>query len=331
MLLERLIPARVKNPLKIRGAARSQLRSLGLRVPGLRLRTTSEIDCVHEAHLVRRKGGYDALVALRGPAVARTPLSHMLATYVHWFDRADPRISRIAVDCSDGEWPGGARFTYSTTSDAVIPVPDAHFFRARGYADTDRAAEGAPDWDDREDDIIWRGGLNNLGFLSTDPAFEDHPGVMQRARLALKCKRIDGVDMRFVDSKWGARSGKLREAGLLAARIPAHHWCNRKYAIDIDGYTNAWSNLMERLKMGCCVLKIASPFGFRQWYYDRLIPWEHYVPVAADMSDLEERIDWMRSTPARAREIAAAGQALARAMTFDSEREVAAALISEHA
>jgi len=331
MLLERLIPARVKNPLKIRAEARSQLRSLDLRVPGLRIRTTSDIDCTTEVHLERRKGGYDALVGLRAPIISRLGLRDKLGTYVHWFDRADPRIPRIAVDCSDGEKPGAARFTYSTNSDAVIPVPDAHFFLARGYEATDRAADGAPDWDDRKDGIIWRGTLNNMGYLSTDPAFEDHPGVMQRARLALKCKRIPGVDMRFVDALWGARFGKLREAGLLADPIPAHEWCNRKYAIDIDGFTNAWSNLMERLKMGCCVLKIASPFGFRQWYYDRLIPWEHYMPVAADMSDLEERIDWMRSTPTRAREIAAAGQALARALTFDSEREVAAALISEHA
>lgn len=331
MLFGRLLTARQRRCLEIRGAVRGQLRSLGLRVPGLRLRPTAEIDCVHEVHLERRKGGYDALVALRAPALTRTPLSEKLATYVHWFDRADPRIGRIAVDCSDGEWPGSARFTFSTTSEEVIPVPDAHFFRARGYADTDRAAETAPAWDDREDGIIWRGGLNNLGFLSTDPAHEDHPGLMQRARLALKCKRISGVDMRFVDSTWGARRGKLREAGLLAAPIPAHDWCNRKYAIDIDGYSNAWSNLMQRLKMGCCVLKIASPFGFRQWYYDRLIPWEHYVPVAADLSDLEDRIDWMRGTPARAREIAAAGQALARAMTFEGERDVAAALISAHA
>ena len=58
---------------------------------------------------------------------------------------------------------------------------------------------------------------------------------------------------------------------------------------------------------------------FRSWYYDRLEPWRHYVPVAADLSDLVERIEWCRGHTAECRAIAQAGQALALAMTPKEE------------
>ena len=45
----------------------------------------------------------------------------------------------------------------------------------------------------------------------------------------------------------------------------------------------AGPTFFTRLLMGCCVIKVASPFGYRQWYYGDLVPWRHYVPVAADM------------------------------------------------
>jgi len=78
--------------------------------------------------------------------------------------------------------------------------------------------------------------------------------------------------------------------------------------------------------MGCCGRKAASPFGFSQWFSHRLEPGRHFVPVAADMSDLVEKIDWERSNPSEARAIAKDGQAPARTITFDAEAEVAAAV-----
>ena len=95
----------------------------------------------------------------------------------------------------------------------------------------------------------------------------------------------------------------------------------RRFALDVDGNTNAWANLFQRLLLGCCVIKVASAGGFRQWYYDDLVAWRHYVPVKADMTDLREKIEWCRENLDQCEAIAAEGQKLALAMTF--EREVA--------
>jgi hypothetical protein len=67
------------------------------------------------------------------------------------------------------------------------------------------------------------------------------------------------------------------------------------------------------------VLKVASPLGYRQWYYDALTPWVHYVPVRADLSDLHAMISWCRANLDECERIAAQGQAFAMCRTYDSE------------
>jgi hypothetical protein len=64
---------------------------------------------------------------------------------------------------------------------------------------------------------------------------------------------------------------------------------------------------------------VASSFGFSQWFYDRLVPWVNHVPVAADMTDLLDIIDWLRRHDETARVIGQNGAALARSMDYASE------------
>jgi len=72
---------------------------------------------------------------------------------------------------------------------------------------------------------------------------------------------------------------------------------------------------------GSPLLKVASRHGYRQWYYDRLKPWVHYVPVAADLSDLMARVEWLRANDQQARDIGQAGRDLAISMTLAHERQ----------
>jgi len=62
---------------------------------------------------------------------------------------------------------------------------------------------------------------------------------------------------------------EIRTSGLMRDFVPAVNWNQYKYQIDIDGNTNAFMGFYIRLLTGSTVLKVASPEGFRQWYYDR--------------------------------------------------------------
>lgn len=230
------------------------------------------------------------------------------------------------LDPTDAVCREGPVLGFCTRWRDTILVPDRGFVTTRGYRGERRAGLAAPDFDDRDPAIVWRGGPSGMGEEYADPMSPAAPDLRQRVRLCLRLRDRprtgpDAVDVRFAR---GRSIGPELEARYLAEGIlgdfePPRTWCRRRFAIDIDGMANAFSNLFIRLLYGCCVIRVASPCGYRQWYHDRLVPGTHFVPVAADLSDVDDVIDWCRRHPADCREIARAGQRLALEMTFSAE------------
>ncbi len=243
-------------------------------------------------------------------------------TYIRLFAAAGAGVDRLTCDISDGERPSLAEVCFCALQDDRCLLPDHHFIIRRGYQEQrDQYRAAARPWDQRSDDIVWRGKLNGGGLSIGHPGLTGNGLVKQRLRLAYACRGTD-LDVKFVVADEATEV--MRAEGLMGDRVEAQSWLGRKYAIDIDGNVNAWDNFYIRLLYGCCVLKVDSQAGFRQWYYHRLEPYRHYVPIRADLSDLVDQVDWVRSHPDQARAIAANGCELAHAMTFDSELEVGA-------
>ncbi len=113
----------------------------------------------------------------------------------------------------------------------------------------------------------------------------------------------------------------LGSDGFMRPFVEFSRFARYKFIVDIDGNSSAW-NLVQKLKLGACVLKTGS--RWKQWISDRLIPWQHYVPVAEDLSDLEEKSDWCFSNDGEAGQIAANGRALALSLDFAGEMREAA-------
>jgi hypothetical protein len=153
------------------------------------------------------------------------------------------------------------------------------------------------------------------------------------ADVSVAARNAGCADVRFVTLAQSAEPAqdrrRLEQAGIIGGRIDPRTWLVRKFAIDIDGNSNAWSNLFTRLLAGCCVIKVASPLGYRQWYYGSLRPWQHFVPVEADLSDLREKIDWCRMHDRQCAEIAAAGRDFAVRRTFETEMSAAVETLNE--
>ncbi|KAI8612286.1 hypothetical protein BC830DRAFT_1067809, partial [Chytriomyces sp. MP71] len=63
-----------------------------------------------------------------------------------------------------------------------------------------------------------------------------------------------------------------------------------KYLLVIDG--NTWpGRLQYYLETNSVILYAGIFIDYYMW---KLEPWVHYVPVAIDFSDLDERIQWLR-------------------------------------
>jgi hypothetical protein len=309
-------------------------------------------------HLARSSGGAGPMLALLDQPEARSPLQvllrkcefgievgldlaaamnqrfvyHMLyarlPTVLRIFSRSGPNVRMVAADLSDGSDPpvralafSPCRLAFCSCRDNVILVPDPVFVNSDGYAEF-RGLRSVLPWSRRRDTVLWRGSSTGIGEVTTDTMRADDPRLRQRVRMCLILHSTTGADVKIRKIEGGASPidrDRLVRFGLLGRKIRQAEWGRYKFALDVDGHSNAWSNFFVRLLLGCCVLKIQSQHGFRQWYYDRLKPWRHYVPVRADMSDLVEKIDWCWSHDAECAEIASVGQAFAHAMTVDSE------------
>lgn len=258
---------------------------------------------------------------------------HVLAPLARMFSRiaaglADERLYEIAVNVSDGCEIEGEyrRVSPSCSRPDTILVPDHHFANSGGYAELRREAESAAPWRERRDLVFWRGG--GIGRPVAGPARHQRLELCRRAAASPFRERLDiGV---------GDLAGILDEAertaaaGLIRPFVPKPGFMAYRYQVDIDGWSNSWV-LLEKLIMGATVLKVESAFGYRQWFYDRLTPWRHYVPVRVDLADFDEVLAWLFTTPEEAEKIALAGRTLAGEIRFapemaEAERRVAEAL-----
>lgn len=255
-----------------------------------------------------------------------------LGSFVHLLSHPDVVDGEWRADLGDSVHEPGPVLGFCSNLTDTLLVPDRGFQASSGYARQRRQALAAPAFGDRDDTIAWRGSPTGIGLLANATMQPHDADLRQRVRLCLLLARTDGglrVDARIVPGRGlpADVAAAYARAGIAGEPLPEDSWLGRQFAIDIDGNANAFTNLFIRLVYGCCVIKVASPRGFRQWYYDRLEPWRHYVPVAADLSDLVERIEWCRGHAEKCRAIAHAGQSLALEMTPAEEFRRTIALI----
>jgi hypothetical protein len=297
--------------------------------PDTTIRLDPQITNPQDAIIRRKGGGFEVNFSANDPwaILARGPAR--VRSSVYFLANSSNSVKYISVTLSDGELPSTAIFSPSTFLPDVVAVPDTFFYESKGYAqDRTASLQHYVPWQERSADLVWRGGTNSL--LSFDPDMAKvHPDLCSQRLLAcLRLRNVPDTDVKFAGVTPQIINGSdLERLGIVGEPIEQTSWLSRKFALDIDGYSNAWQNLLTRLMFGCCVLKITSRHGFRQWYYDRLHPWEHYIPVAADLSDLEERLDWARSNDAESKRIAERGRQLAMEITLDAATKEAAQLI----
>ena len=168
----------------------------------------------------------------------------------------------------------GYIFTYSSLyalKDVMIPIPDYRTcFDPAHYAfeeAPDKCCEVAKEtWTDRR--IGWRGTIASsderrwLQIIA-----EHHPDIL--------C---------------------IDDPSLLQKKVytPMTELSKYKYTLDIRGY--GWTDRVKiLLQLGRPVFLIDRPF--QEWYFDRLVPMKHFIPVKEDLSDLIEKYEYMENHP----------------------------------
>ncbi|XP_075992521.1 protein O-glucosyltransferase 2-like [Anticarsia gemmatalis] len=94
---------------------------------------------------------------------------------------------------------------------------------------------------------------------------------------------------------------KEQQYGPKQPHISFFKFFDYKYQINIDGTVAAY-RMPYLLAGGGMVLKQDSPYY--EHFYSQLTAWEHYVPIARDLSDLVDRVKWARDNDDKAQQIA---------------------------
>lgn len=97
-----------------------------------------------------------------------------------------------------------------------------------------------------------------------------------------------------------------------------HHMLQYRGIVDLDGNTNSWRGAYWKLRSNSVVLKQHSPWC--QWYYNRLVPYIHYIPLARDLHDLDKWKMWLADDQhlPKMKAIATASTELMQTLTLSS-------------
>jgi Glycosyl transferase family 90 len=287
-----------------------------------------------QAALVRLRGG-DAELSLNVNALdvnfvllpARLPVLLWLLGAV--LER-DPRIS-ADVACFPGDVCFWSAVNFSGTDPRDCLVPDPTYFETAGFVAFRAAIDRSlPAWEDRRNSVIWRGSTSGVKRY-WPPRAPDDVHWLPRLELCARARTpalAEACDVGFTALVQVPPDDEPAIAAALAPLrrpwVPHPEYVRFKATIDIDGNSNTWARgLYCSLLTGACVLKVDSELGFRQWYYDRLEPWVHYVPVKSDLSDLEERVERVLGDDELARNVGRAGRELALSLDFATEMSAA--------
>lgn len=276
--------------------------------------------------LTFRKG----LATLSGPdSIVITIIASNFVTLLpllHRYALSSRPRGEVILNLGDEAHVRGLAFC-GTTPDTTL-IPDPIFLRTDAYRTTREhfAANDVP-WNERRNVALWRGSSTGYG---------SGKGVsnLERVRLCLHAKLVENKEIMDIGLSQFVQVSTI-EAALLESfdirrqHVPVERFQEWKYHIDIDGNSNSWPGLFQKLLSGSAVLKVASSGQWRQWYYGRLKPYENYVPVENDLSDLSAKIRYLIYNDELARKIGEAGRQLALSMTKDSEIALSMALIEQ--
>jgi hypothetical protein len=171
-------------------------------------------------------------------------------------------------------------------------------------------------WDDKIETVVFRGSSTGTGVtIATNTRLKAH-AMSENGEV----DPSDGVPFMNVGiTKWNLRPRKIegnprlqtiQDTGLkLVPHMSTQEQAKYKYILHIDGHVSAF-RLSTDLAMGSTVFKVDS--DWKLWYSHLLKPWVHYIPVAADLSDLIDKIKWCKANDEKAKNIADTASEFAR-------------------
>lgn len=153
------------------------------------------------------------------------------------------------------------------------------------------------DWASKQSGVVWRGGTS--GF--------DVPSLRHKVVQALH--GVPNTNVKFVRGGWPENDARI-PTELFGERLTPVEQSASKAILVIDGSCIA-SNHMWVFGTGSVPVFVTHPHN-QVWFQRYLKPMVNYVPIRYDLSDLQEKLQWLHEHDAEAQEIARSALELSR-------------------
>jgi len=207
------------------------------------------------------------------------------------------------------------------SSFTVLSTQDAEEWQKEQSMNSPRTAQKS--WKDRESKAYWIGAITGPWEFALDNGLNALPRLkllnMSKkypAQLSADWSSTAGYGISWVkdDSNVeGALAHGSRSVEELTGVAKSDYkdvadWQNFKYYINLDGVVMG-GRITKLLSLGGVVLQQQA--GYTEHVDALMKPYEHYVPIEYDLSDLVEKVEWLQKNEDEARRIAENGKKLA--------------------
>ncbi len=175
----------------------------------------------------------------------------------------------------------------------VVLIPD-QISLSESWYNISKEVESINDlipWKEKKGKAFWRGGTADIPIPEKD---NGTLSITPRVTLCrLSQKNPEWVDARFYTADSPTLFKLLEKEGLLSPFIEKRDHLRYRYQPAINGHMCTYPGLHWRLYSDALTLKQES--DQIQWFYSALKPYEHYLPIANDLSDLIEKMEWAQN------------------------------------
>lgn len=172
--------------------------------------------------------------------------------------------------------------------------------------------------------LVWRGADTGYGFGNNIPPRDTSREVLVKKFYKSSNPQIDIGLSQVKPERRDALASYLKPVMSQTEQL------GYKYILSVEGNDVA-TNLKWVLYSNS--VPFCPPFDIQSWILeDRLEPWEHFIPVRSDFSDLEEKVAWADNHPERCLHIAGAGRRYMEAfLDIKKERRIIEAILARYA
>lgn len=182
-------------------------------------------------------------------------------------------------------------------------------------------------WENKLNAAIWRGGLNGASISKHSENtirqkglnFTEFCNMSFRCQFALRYENSDIVDVGFAKyTDHGLTSYLINERpSLVKDKLSVKDQLKFKAIIIIEG--NDVASGLKWVLYSRSVIMMPPPTMVSFAMESMLEPWVHYIPLQSDLSDVEEKILWMKDNDDAARKISERSTLFMHDFLFDEE------------